>query len=207
MMALFSLNTNSPILAFVQGHVSAVTTIISILLEQFIWCPLVYGMFEIPVSTLMNGGSLGSIKKEVDAKLDGLLLSNAKVWTLANLVIYNSPLEWRLFVGNVIDIFWQSIVSDVAADCGKVDDDICEIPNDDDDDYYYDNNYDRSVYEYGSSNELIDVDPVVTMSATKRIRIKTGRTADDIENEFNEIKANYKSTKKDPSFYAEKSRI
>lgn len=207
MMALFSLNTNSPILAFVQGHVSAVTTIISILLEQFIWCPLVYGMFEIPVSTLMNGGSLGSIKKEVDAKLDGLLLSNAKVWTLANLVIYNSPLEWRLFVGNVIDIFWQSIVSDVAADCGKVDDDICEIPNDDDDDYYYDNNYDRSVYEYGSSNELIDVDPVVTMSATKRIRIKTGRTADDIENEFNEIKANNKSTKKDPSFYAEKSRI
>lgn len=207
MMALFSLNTNSPILAFVQGHVSAVTTIISILLEQFIWCPLVYGMFEIPVSTLMNGGSLGSIKKEVDAKLDGLLLSNAKVWTLANLVIYNSPLEWRLFVGNVIDIFWQSIVSDVAADCGKVDDDICEIPNDDDDDYYYDNNYDRSVYEYGSSNEVIDVDPVVTMSATKRIRIKTGRTADDIENEFNEIKANYKSTKKDPSFYAEKSRI
>ena len=26
-----------------------------------------------------------------------------------------------------MDIFWQSIVSDVAADCGKVEDDICDV--------------------------------------------------------------------------------
>jgi len=122
------------LMVLVKSHLGAVTTLLSILLEQFIWCPLVYGTFEIPVSTLMNGGELGGIRKEVDAKLNGLLVSNAKVWTLANLVIYNSPLEWRLFIGNCIDIFWQSIVSDVSADCGKVGGDVCEIPDDDDDD-------------------------------------------------------------------------
>ena len=35
--------------------------------------------------------------------------------------------EWRPAISNVVDILWQSIVSDVAADCGKVDDDICEV--------------------------------------------------------------------------------
>ena len=54
-------------------------------------------------------------------------MSNAKVWTLANLVIYNSPVEWRPVVANFVDILWQSIVSDVAADCGKVEDDICVV--------------------------------------------------------------------------------
>ena len=120
-------------LAFAKDHLGAVTTGTSIVLEQFVWCPLVYGTFEIPISTIMNGGrsvTVGSIKREVDAKLNGLLVSNAKVWTLANLVIYNVPLEWRLFVGNVIDIFWQSIVSDISADCGG-DDETCEIPDDD----------------------------------------------------------------------------
>lgn len=120
-------------LLFVKSHLGAVTTFWSILLEQFIWCPIVYGTFEIPVSTLMNGGELAGVKNEVDAKLNGLLVSNAKVWTLANIVIYNAPLEWRLFIGNCIDIFWQSIVSDVSADCGKVGEDVCEIIYDDDD--------------------------------------------------------------------------
>mmetsp|Transcript_3134 Transcript_3134/g.6679 ORF Transcript_3134/g.6679 Transcript_3134/m.6679 type:complete len:156 (-) Transcript_3134:208-675(-) len=96
-------------------------------MEQFLWCPLVYGTFEIPVSTLMNGGEPSSIRGEVKGKLNGLLVSNAKVWTLANLVIYNAPLEWRLFIGNVIDIFWQSIVSDVSADCGGPGQEECEV--------------------------------------------------------------------------------
>jgi hypothetical protein len=131
--AILPPEAGSSFLAFAKDHLGAVTTGTSIVLEQFVWCPLVYGTFEIPISTIMNGGrsvTIGGIKREVDAKLNGLLVSNAKVWTLANLVIYNAPLEWRLFVGNVIDIFWQSIVSDVSADCGG-DDDSCEIPDDD----------------------------------------------------------------------------
>lgn len=125
-----TIDASAPALVFARAHLGAVTTGISMIMEQFFWCPIVYGTFEIPVSTVMNGGEVRSIKKEVDAKLNGLLVSNAKVWTLANLVIYNAPLEWRLFIGNCIDIFWQSIVSDVSADCGKAGDDVCEIPED-----------------------------------------------------------------------------
>jgi len=125
--AIFSPSANAAILAFAKAHLAAVTTAVSILMEQFLWCPLVYGTFEIPVSTLMNGGEPSSIRGEVKNKLNGLLVSNAKVWTLANLVIYNAPLEWRLFIGNVIDIFWQSIVSDVSADCGGPGQEECEV--------------------------------------------------------------------------------
>ncbi len=100
-------------------HNGFVKTFCSMVLEQLVWCPLVYGFFEIPVSTLLNGGSLRKIPKEVNRNLNGLLVDNFKVWTPANLFIYNAPLEWRPVLGNVIDVFWQSIVSDVAADCGK----------------------------------------------------------------------------------------
>ncbi len=54
-------------------------------------------------------------------------MSNAKVWTLANVIIYNAPVEWRPVIANVVDVLWQSIVSDVAADCGRVADDVCEV--------------------------------------------------------------------------------
>lgn len=130
--ALLPASANASILAFAKTHLAAVTTTISILMEQFLWCPLVYGTFEIPVSTLMNGGEPSGIKGEVESKLNGLLVSNAKVWTLANLVIYNAPLEWRLFIGNVIDIFWQSIVSDVSADCGGPGQEECKVDGDGD---------------------------------------------------------------------------
>ena len=125
--SIFSVQANASFLAFCKAHTAAVTTLMSILMEQFLWCPLVYGTFEIPISTLMNGGSVGSIRGEVTSKLNGLLVSNAKVWTLANLLIYNAPLEWRLFIGNVIDIFWQSIVADVSADCGGLGQEECGL--------------------------------------------------------------------------------
>lgn len=110
-------------------HSGFTKTAVSMLLEQLFWCPLVYGTFEIPVSTLLNGGKPTRIPQEVNNKLNGLLLNNLYVWTPANLVIYNAPLEWRLFLGNVIDLFWQSIVSDVAADCGN-DGEECALPED-----------------------------------------------------------------------------
>ena len=126
-------NDNIVNLQWIRDHLAISTTFLSIIIEQFIWCPIVFGTFEIPISTLLNGGSVSTVKKEVDSKLNGLLVSNAKVWTLANVVIYNVPVDWRPAISNVVDILWQSIVSDVAADCGKVDDDVCEVPMDMDD--------------------------------------------------------------------------
>ncbi len=116
---------------WIQLHTAIVTTTLSILLEQFLWCPIVYSGWELPVSTLLNGGDFSTIKKEVSSKVGDLLIMNAKVWTFANVIIYNCPVAFRPAVSNIVDILWQSIVSDVAADCGKVDDDICIVTNDD----------------------------------------------------------------------------
>lgn len=113
---------------WIKPYLGAVKTVLSILMEQFVWCPLVFGFFEIPVSTLLNGGDMLSAKKEVDAKLGTLLISNAKIWTFANIVIYGPvPVDWRPFCSNCVDIGWQSFVSSVAADCGKVEDDVCIV--------------------------------------------------------------------------------
>ena len=121
---------------WIKPYIGAIKTVLSILIEQFLWCPIVFGCFEIPVSTLLNGGDLSSVKKEVESKLGRLLLSNAKVWTFANLVIYGPvPVDYRPIISNVVDVGWQSIVSSVAADCGKVDDDICIIATPDEDEY------------------------------------------------------------------------
>jgi hypothetical protein len=50
---------------------------------------------------------------EINNKLSDLLINNAKVWTPANLLIYNAPLEFRAVLANLGDIFWQSIVADM----------------------------------------------------------------------------------------------
>jgi protein Mpv17 len=94
-------------------------TVALILAEQFITCPLIYGIWEIPVSTVLNGASPSKIPKEVKSKMIPMLVDNAKLWTWANLIIYNVPLSYRAICGNVMDILWQSIVSDYAADCGR----------------------------------------------------------------------------------------
>ena len=67
---------------WIRSHLAIVTTALSLVIEQFIWCPIVFGSFEIPVSTLLNGGSLSNVQQEVEAKIGGLLVSNAKVWTI-----------------------------------------------------------------------------------------------------------------------------
>jgi hypothetical protein len=93
-------------------------TIILILMEQFIACPLIYGFWEIPVATVLNGAPVSEIHYEIKSKLGSMLIENAKIWTWANLLIYNAPVQYRAALGNVMDILWQSIVSDFAADCG-----------------------------------------------------------------------------------------
>jgi hypothetical protein len=94
-------------------------TALSLLVEQFFWCPIVFGLWEIPMATLLNGASPSRIPFEIKSKLRNMLVENAKVWTFANMIIYNSPVQYRAMMGNVVDVFWQSIVSDFAADCGS----------------------------------------------------------------------------------------
>lgn len=132
-----SLGFESSSAEWIRQHTAVVTTGLSILIEQFVWCPLVFGLFEIPVSTALNGGgSTSLIKQEIDDKLGGLLVDNAKVWTLANVIIYNAPVQYRTPISNIVDILWQSIVSDVAADCGSVENDVCDVPSEKDLSFY-----------------------------------------------------------------------
>jgi hypothetical protein len=98
---------------------NAIRTVMLVLAEQFITCPLIYGLWEIPMSTLLNGASASRIPYEVKDKLLDMLFENAKIWTVANILIYNVPLQYRTGLANIMDVILQSIVSDFAAACGK----------------------------------------------------------------------------------------
>jgi protein Mpv17 len=114
-------NNDNLIIILSEWSAPLARTVTLILAEQFITCPIIYGMWEIPVSTLLNGASPSKIPKEVKSKMIPMLIDNAKIWTWANLVIYNVPVSYRAICGNVMDVLWQSILSDYASDCGKDD--------------------------------------------------------------------------------------
>ena len=88
-----------------------IQTVSSILLEQFLACPIIYGLWDIPVLTLLKGKPFKSVPNEVKRKLGRLLVANAKMWTAANIIIYNVPLSWRVAVLSGADMIWQSIIS------------------------------------------------------------------------------------------------
>lgn len=92
-----------------------IQTVSSILLEQFLACPIIFGLWDIPVLTLLKGKPLKSVPNEVKTKLGRLLVANAKMWTAVNIIIYNVPLNWRVTVLSGADMIWQSIVSSIAA--------------------------------------------------------------------------------------------
>ena len=90
-----------------------------VIVDQFVACPIIYGLWEIPVSTALNGAPVSRIPYEIKDKLGNLLIENAKVWTWVNILIYNIPGQYRSALASAGDIVWQSIVSDFAADCGN----------------------------------------------------------------------------------------
>jgi hypothetical protein len=116
------------------------TTIFSVLLDQFLASPVVYALWDIPVPLLLSKSILAEesrrehvdIPLQVQTKLGGLLVENAKVWTLANAVIYNLPLEYRVVAQGLTDLFWQSIVSSHVNDSSDARLAVGELlPNDD----------------------------------------------------------------------------
>jgi hypothetical protein len=96
----------------------AARVFLSMVLEQFLFCPLVFGLWEIPMGALLNGARPESIPGTITSKLGFLLVENAKLWTPANLLVYNIPLEYRVLLSSMVDVLWQSILSEVAAESG-----------------------------------------------------------------------------------------
>jgi hypothetical protein len=97
----------------------------AMLLEQFVWCPVLYSLYVIPLSAALNGAGASALPSEVRERIGPLLIANAKVWTPANLIIYSTPLEYRVLASNGIDIIWAAVCADVAASCGS--DDACLV--------------------------------------------------------------------------------
>jgi hypothetical protein len=92
-----------------------VKTLSSVFLEQMVACPLVYSLWDIPDPLLLRGESVESVAKQVKSKIGGLLLENAKIWSIVNLITYNVPMEFRVLFMSTCDMFWQSVISEVAS--------------------------------------------------------------------------------------------
>jgi protein Mpv17 len=89
--------------------------LLSILLEQFVWCPILYSLWDIPFPMWLRGDDLKTIPQNVQSTIGNLLIDNAKVWTFANLFIYNIPLQWRVVIVSLTDVVWQSVLSSSIA--------------------------------------------------------------------------------------------
>jgi hypothetical protein len=90
-------------------------TIASILMEQFIACPVLYTFWDIPITSLLRGSPMRQIPAQIDEKLGPLLIANAKVWTIVNIITYNIPLELRVLYTSIADIIWQTINASITS--------------------------------------------------------------------------------------------
>jgi hypothetical protein len=90
-------------------------TTLSILSEQFLVCPLLYGLWDIPVTTLLLGSPPRQVPIQIQEKLCPLLVNNAKVWTVVNVVTYNIPVEYRVLFSSAADVLWQVINAKITS--------------------------------------------------------------------------------------------
>jgi len=92
-----------------------IRTVINILLEQFLVCPLLFSLWDIPLTSLMRGSPTQQVPAQIREKLVPLLVANGKVWTLVNVVTYNIPLEYRLLFCSAASIVSESINSGITS--------------------------------------------------------------------------------------------
>lgn len=59
----------------------ATRTTVSILLEQFLGCPIFFALWDIPLPALLRGTPPHQIPAQIENKLGPLLIANAKLWT------------------------------------------------------------------------------------------------------------------------------
>lgn len=93
----------------------ATKTVVSILLEQFLMSPFIFIFWDIPLPALLRGSPLRQIPSQVESKLFPLLIANSKVWTFANLITYNIPMDYRVLFSSLTDILWQSINASITS--------------------------------------------------------------------------------------------
>ena len=99
----------------ISGPAQTIRTAINIILEQFLVCPIWFSLWDIPVTSLMRGCPAGRVPMQIREKLIPLLVANAKVWTLVNIVTYNIPLEYRLLFTSAASIVSESINAGITS--------------------------------------------------------------------------------------------
>jgi hypothetical protein len=72
---------------------TVIYTIVSIALEQFVASPIIYGLWDIPLLSFLHGTPLAKIPAVVRQKLLPLLIANAKLWTVVNVLIVQCPTQ------------------------------------------------------------------------------------------------------------------
>ena len=92
-----------------------IKTFISIVLDLFIACPVLYGLLDISLPALLSGASLREVVQQIRSKLGEMMIASLKVWTLVDVLIYNIPVKYRVVVNSMADVFWQSIVSSISS--------------------------------------------------------------------------------------------
>lgn len=98
----------------------------SMALEQLLWAPFYFGLYDLPAASLLNGVPSDGVASVVARHLPRTLAANAKIWTPANVVVYSAPLEYRLLIANGVDLLWSTVQADIAADCTS--EELCPAP-------------------------------------------------------------------------------
>lgn len=99
-----------------QQTETIIQTTINILMEQFLVCPILFTLWDIPVTALMQGDTKASqIPDQIESKLGPLLIANAKVYTFANIITYNIPLQYRLLSASAFSIISETINSGITS--------------------------------------------------------------------------------------------
>ena len=103
--------------AFVTTFVG---TVVALVLDLTLACPFIYATWDIPLPALLRGTPLGEIPHQIRRKIGEMLVASAKVWTPVNILIYNVPVQYRVYIMSFADVFWQSIVSSIVSTSAAV---------------------------------------------------------------------------------------
>ena len=97
------------------GGASWIAPVVSTVAEQIFFCPIIFALYEIPFPMMMRGDPVDQIPGQVRDKLGSVLLENAKVWTVANLLVYSVPLQWRVLISGIAEAVWQMLLAQLLA--------------------------------------------------------------------------------------------
>ena len=96
-------------------HSPWMAALLSTVLEQVTFSPMVLALWDLPVPMLCRGDPWHQVPGQVRALLLPVCLENAKLWTWANLVVYSAPLPYRVALTSCADAVWQMLLAEQLA--------------------------------------------------------------------------------------------